>query len=433
MRIRWVLAIILVLVTLISSSCAAGNVNTSSSYNSKLGQIVQPYSFSLSGWELKAFFGDIRQKIVDPQSESVLTSQAVMNYFSYVIQLNTLKSDLQMAQAKAPAGNVNQYEAKTSEVNQKIATLKPVVEQTIARQINQVLADQGISNPFGNNWFKMIFPPVNFNLEKPLYELIISPRDKIQRVQSITIKPEINSAQIEEVENSVGQLNMSALVVQIGGLGATYPTFVANNADLRWTIDTAVHEWLHQYLAFKPLGFHYVLDLLGLSHDYEIDTLNETVASMIGQELGSKVYDQYYSQYQTSPQERAPVGSGFDYNAAMREIRKTVDSYLEQGQVQAAEKYMQEQQQYLASKGHYIRKLNQAYFAFYGTYANGPTSIDPIGVNLRLLRKQSPSVKGFLDSVAGITSSQQLKALIGKGDPGLPASSKVPIIKAEVN
>jgi hypothetical protein len=56
------------------------------------------------------------------------------------------------------------------------------------------------------------------------------------------------------------------------GTRACHPTFVANNADLRWTIDTAAHEWLHQYLAFKPLGFRYVLDLLGIAHNYEIGT-----------------------------------------------------------------------------------------------------------------------------------------------------------------
>ena len=79
--------------------------------------------------------------------------------------------------------------------------------------------------------------------------------------------------------------------VQIGGLGATYPAFVADNADLRWTIETAAHEWVHQYLAFKPLGFRYVLDLLGITTNYDIDTINETVADLVGQEIGTEVYN----------------------------------------------------------------------------------------------------------------------------------------------
>jgi len=59
--------------------------------------------------------------------------------------------------------------------------------------------------------------------------------------------------------------------------------------------------------------------------------------------------------------------------------------------------------------GHYIRKLNQAYFAFYGTYADRPTSISPIGLELKELRSQSVSLKDFLNEVAAMTSRQDLR------------------------
>jgi len=69
---------------------------------------------------------------------------------------------------------------------------------------------------------------------------------------------------------------------------------------------------------------------------------------------------------------------------------------------------MEQKRQYLASKGYYIRKLNQAYFAFYGTYADRPTSISPIGIELKELRSQSASLKDFLETVAAMTSRQEL-------------------------
>jgi len=214
----------------------------------------------------------------------------------------------------------------------------------------------------------------------------------------------------------VDKLNVSALVVQIGGLGATYPSFVADNADLRFTLDTAAHEWLHQYLFFKPLGFRYVLDLLGISKNYDIDTINETVASMFGNEIGTQIYDRYYSQDEISSsidtsQQEAPA---FDYNAAMRGIRKNVDDYLAKSQIELAEKYMNGQQQFLASKGYYLRKLNQAYFAFYGTYADNPTSIDPIGEQVRLLRTHSRSIKDFIDTASGLKNSQDLNQIVSR-------------------
>jgi hypothetical protein len=73
---------------------------------------------------------------------------------------------------------------------------------------------------------------------------------------------------------------------------------------------------------------------------------------------------------------------------------------------------MEAKRQYLASQGYYLRKLNQAYFAFYGTYADSPTSIDPIGQELKKLRGQSASLKDFLNGAAAMTSRQALRASI---------------------
>jgi hypothetical protein len=409
MRNRLWLAIVLSLIILITVGCAVP-VKGSSTFKEQFNSIVQPYSFDFATWEAHSLFEQITQRIMSPHPASVLNSQSVVHYFSYVALMNTLKSDIQMLQAKKVQGDVKIYEDKLKETQDQITALKPIVEQTIAKQVTLTLADLGIVNPLGNNWFNLPFPPVNFKLEKPLYELIISPRDKIQRSQSITIKPDISGPQIEEVESSVDRLNVSALVVQIGGLGATYPSFVTDNADLRFTIDTAAHEWLHQYLVFKPLGLRYALDLLGISKNYEIDTINETVASIFGREVGALIYDRYYNQYKNPAENvvRPPVSPDFDFNGTMRGIRRTVDDYLAIGQVDTAEKYMAQMQQLLASKGYYIRKLNQAYFAFYGTYADGPTSVDPIGEHIRLLRKHSASIKDFIAAASALSSSGDL-------------------------
>jgi hypothetical protein len=70
---------------------------------------------------------------------------------------------------------------------------------------------------------------------------------------------------------------------------------------------------------------------------------------------------------------------------------------------------MEAQRRYLADNGYYIRKLNQAYFAFYGTYANSPTSVDPVGPDLVSLRQKSASLKEFVDTVGLITSRSDLQ------------------------
>ena len=168
----------------------------------------------------------------------------------------------------------------------------------------------------------------------------------------------------------------------------------------------AAEEWLHQYLFFRPMGFRYALDILGVKRNYEIAVLNETAASMMGKEIGSMVMESYYSDLRKDGGEQGK--SNTDFDREMREIRRAVDGYLARGEIEEVEVFMAERHDYMASKGYRIRKLNQAYFAFYGAYADRPTSISPIGDELKKLREQSGSLKGFLETVSAITSRDDL-------------------------
>ena len=51
---------------------------------------------------------------------------------------------------------------------------------------------------------------------------------------------------------------------------------------------------------------------------------------------------------------------------------------------------------------------------FHGAYADRPAFISPIGVELKDLRSQSASVKDFLDTVAAMTSRQNLRDVLSK-------------------
>ena len=186
-----------------------------------------------------------------------------------------------------------------------------------------------------------------------------------------------------------------------------YPSYVTDNESLQSTISAAIEEWVHQYLAFKPLGFRYLLDLLGISPDYDIATMNETVAGIVSDELASVLIEKYYPEYGDTEQ---AVSSTF--SEEMAEIRKQVDDFLLRGEIKAAEDFMNKKRQDLAVQGFYIRKLNQAYFAWHNTYANQPGFITPIGEELMQLKAESSSLKEFLKSVAGMTSRQDLTNLV---------------------
>ncbi len=407
---RIILAFCLFLVLLLGSNCTSGSGRYG--FDDRFNSLVQPYSFNLAAWEINALYRDFKQRLVDPLTDSDLNTKSVLDYFLLQKQVNDLKSRIRGIQNSHPMEQTSALELELKGMEEQAALLKPAAEQTISRQISQVLLSEGISeSAFGS---RFIFPPVNFTLQDPLYVLIVSPREKISRLKEITITQDITTERMESLESSVDALNVSSLVVGIGGLGATYPAFVLKNDNLKWTIDTAVHEWLHQYLAFRPLGFRYVLYLLGIDRSDIIPTLNETIVSIAAGELADLVYEKYYAPYnEPDPApETTPPANIFDFNAAMRNIRLKVDDYLAGGQVEQAEKYMEEQRQFLFTQGYCIRKLNQAYFAFHGSYADSPASIDPIGEDLKTLRKYSGSLSEFLFVAASLTDDQSLQNIL---------------------
>jgi hypothetical protein len=106
----------------------------------------------------------------------------------------------------------------------------------------------------------------------------------------------------------------------------------------------------------------------------------------------------------------------FNANRELGKIYKAADALLKAGDVAGAETVMEQGRQYLADNGIYIRKLNTAFFAFYGSYAEGPGSIrgDPLGDDLRQLRRESPSLRDFVLTVSQMTSYDDLKRHFGR-------------------
>ncbi len=274
------------------------------------------------------------------------------------------------------------------------ATLLSQVEKALERQLNAVIREDGIT-----------FPPASISLGPPPMALIVSPRDRIAVEHSMLLRPEISAQGRDYLEERVESLGYSALVVPIGGL-ATYPSMVPPEMSLHQIARTAGHEWVHAYFFFHPLGQAYW-------SNREARTINETAAELAGEELGARLLKAFgleMTARQSPPTSREPSNL---FQRLMREIRLTVDRLLAQGEVGEAEAYMRERRDWLASQGYSLRKLNQAYFAFYGSYGSDPAAGDsPAPRYLRSLRQQSSSLGNFLRKVAVVTDFQSLAELV---------------------
>jgi hypothetical protein len=157
--------------------------------------------------------------------------------------------------------------------------------------------------------------------------------------------------------------------------------------------------------------------------------MNETTANICGEEVGHLVMEKNYPELLQSSSSRnltsfnkATLPSNqlddplpFDFRAEMHETRVTVDKLLAEGKIDEAESYMEKRRQVFWDNGYLLRKLNQAYFAFHGAYADvpgGAAGEDPVGPAVRALRDQSDSLANFVNTIAWMTSFQQLQQAI---------------------
>jgi hypothetical protein len=306
--------------------------------------------------------------------------------------------------------------AQRDELISRQNSLAPLAEATLQSQISNALADLGLTTS------GQPIPPVLYHISSTPLALIVSPRNVIQQTANISVLPTLTlDDQIKLEDKVANSLDVSTLVVPIGGVGV-YPTMVMETTDLHWTLDTIAHEWTHNYLNLRPLGINY-------STTPELRTMNETTASIVGGEVGNFVIESYYTELlqpssnlnltslnkATLVSNQLDDAAPFDFRAEMHETRVTADKLLAEGKIDEAESYMEKRRQVFWDNGYLLRKLNQAYFAFHGAYADvpgGAAGEDPVGPAVRALRAQSSSLADFVNTIAWMTSFQQLQQAI---------------------
>jgi hypothetical protein len=101
-----------------------------------------------------------------------------------------------------------------------------------------------------------------------------------------------------------------------------------------------------------------------------------------------------------------------DFRSEMQIVRKETDRLLADGNIIEAELYMEQKRQFLEGHGFNIRKINQAYFAFHGTYADSSTSVSPIFDQLTSLRASSHSLGDFVRKVAKCSNYEDFQKML---------------------
>jgi hypothetical protein len=379
--------------------------------------------FNYLSWMGKAAFLKLRSASVgaphtfDPATQNQIVTEYLkltQQIFEKEYLLEKIYADAAITDKELASESLR---AELAEMYDRQAKLAPLAEAIVQGQVSQILSDVGLSAA------GQPMPGVLYHVTPLPSSLIISPRDRIEQTSGIPLNTDLTVDQISMLESQVDEgLDVSSLVVPIGGM-ALYPTMVMRSTDLNWILSTVAHEWIHNYLTLRPLGMLY-------GETPELRTMNETTASIAGNEIGELAIERFYPERihasrpdpstslrtVSAPLDHPEPGDflrpPFDFRAEMHETRVTADALLAEGNIEEAEAYMESRRLVFIENGYLIRKLNQAFFAFHGAYADvpgGAAGEDPVGPAVRSLRSQSGSLAEFVNTISWMTDFQQLK------------------------
>ena len=386
---------------------------------SPLDIAVAPHHFNLVTWEVTHLPGKWLHKLrtllpggSDTRGERL---EKVEEFFRLGGEIGNLRQDIARLSEQSNSDQdteIAQLESQLEELLRRRSKLTSGVEETIEGAISSVLAQEGLRSRLG-----LIFPPVDLAFDTPPKVLILSPRDRIELVKALILNSGMTVVDMEKLEDMIfADQDMAALIENTGGIGF-YPSVVPPSSNLLDALTTASHEWLHHYLFFHPLGFNYF-------SGPDMTTLNETAANIVGKELGERAYEALTGIRPPPPddkEKKEPLQ--FDFDAEMRKTRRQVEELLTEGRIEEAEEYMEKRRKLFVQNGYYIRKLNQAYFAFYGSYGDLPASISPIHSELMKVRQRAESLGDFIKAIGGFSSYQEFKDYVERLREGSPTTT----------
>jgi hypothetical protein len=368
-----------------------------------------PHEFSVAAWVTRNFPSKwlfLSGQAIRGRPPQPLQDATIQRFFELTGDIDDIERSLNEARQRGLPPDEDST-AMLAALRKERDRIENQVEATLEARVSAAAERVGLTRTL----IDIVWPPVDFEFTDSPRTLVTSRRDRIQVLETDLLRVGLAPSEIDAIEDeTASRNNVSALAFPTSGVGA-YPTLVGFSADYPSALETIAHEWVHNYLFFYPLGFNYY-------DSDDLRALNETVANIVGRELAAVVMQVWPLQTNgedAPPQDEVARDMDLDIDAELRSLRGEVDAILAEGRVADAERLMEERRRQFAEGGYYIRKLNQAYFAFTNLYAGetgSPSATNPIGPKIDELRGRSVSLRDFVEKVSGVTSVEELDRLL---------------------
>lgn len=384
------------------------------SFEDRLSLQLAGHGFDFITWLLSVWWEKWLLDAAAPQAflDEATQGRAIQGFIRYLEATQQAEAELEHRMAGPEPVDPSALEKLRHQwevQHQRMEAIRPLTEAILAEQLATLLHREGLT------FLGYPIPPVSLRLTAMPNLLVVSPRDRIVQKAALPLQADLTADEMDRIERRVdGAFNVSSLVVPLGGL-ALYPAMIMETPSLPYLTEAIAHEWTHHWLFLWPLGWFYDRP--------EARTINETAADLVGKAVGRAWLARFYPERLPPPvtDTGSPPAPGerpaFHFGRELAQTRAVVERLLARGEIRRAELYMEARRRVFLEHGYLIRKLNQAYFAFYGAYAaeeGAAGAEDPIGPRVRQLWEQSPSLRAFLFRIAFITDLAGLRRALGE-------------------
>jgi hypothetical protein len=179
----------LIMVVVLSVAVACTGCQPEQSLDKQIQDIAAPYRFSIASWEIAALSREFDDWLFTKPADPVEGSVIVIEYFQNLAVMQNLENSIALIGGGMADGDYRATQEQYEILQTRNQHILPYVEDTIAAQIEKVLAEEGITAQSGIlGDIGIFFPPVSFTIQQPPNLLVISPRDQITRLKDITLK-----------------------------------------------------------------------------------------------------------------------------------------------------------------------------------------------------------------------------------------------------